>query len=292
MRIAITGATGFLGGHLVRVLADAGHEITAVVRNPDKASALGVAVHRADLSEPDALAAGFAGQDVVVHNAALASFNGDLSRYEAVNVQGTANVLDAIEQASVRRLVAISTVAVYRTQLWRPMAEDATPYGTERRFFNPSDLTTDWRYALTKSRAERLLWERDLALTVLRPGPVYGSGDDKVTGRFLSALDDRVRLAPTVGLPMVHASDVALACLSSLDRPQSHGKAYNMAAPPVSPLQIMRELIRQTGRGPRLIPVPVPVKVRYDTSAAARDLDWRPRSLADGITEVLDKHSV
>ncbi len=295
--IALTGATGFVGSHIAAALREAGVAVRAVVRAPERGAwlaAQGVELVQADLQDPAALIDALAGVDAVVSNAAMGSWSGPLERLEAVNVGGMANVLAAMRRRGVSRLVHISTAAVYHTRLCVRMAEDATPYGQKRRWLNPSDLTTDWRYALTKSRAEALLWEAGdgLAVTALRPGPVYGSRDPKLTARYLATHRRSVALAATLGVPHVHAGDVGAAVLAALQRPQSIGRAYNISGPPVSPLTVLRTLTELVGRGPLLVPVPVPLWVAYDTTAAAADLHFAPRSLRAGLAEVLRERAL
>ncbi|MEO1268790.1 MAG: NAD-dependent epimerase/dehydratase family protein [Myxococcota bacterium] len=77
--------------------------------------------------------------------------------------------------------------------------------------------------------------EFDLHLTTLRPGPVYGERDPKLTERPLTGLDRRIAVLPTAGIPLVHARDVADAAVHALDRPESIGQPYSLAGPPSSP---------------------------------------------------------
>src|SRR6185436_2115892 len=106
-RIAVTGATGFLGRYIVDVLLERGAHVIGVVRNPDRVPALarrGVELRRADLAERARLAEGFAGADAVVSNAALFSLrNQRWQDHQAANVEGTRNVFGALADAGVRR---------------------------------------------------------------------------------------------------------------------------------------------------------------------------------------------
>src|SRR5262249_1267675 len=115
--IAVTGATGFLGRYIVDVLLARGAQVIGVVRNPDRVPELaqkGVELRKADLGERDRLAAGFAGADAVVSNAALfALANQRWQDHERANIDGTRNVLAACRDAGVRRVVHVSSVAVY-----------------------------------------------------------------------------------------------------------------------------------------------------------------------------------
>ena len=291
--IALTGASGFLGGHLVDAFLAAGLPVRGVVRRPEKARGLtnrGVALAAADLDDPEALTRGFTGADVVVANAALGSYLGDLPDFVRANVVGTENTLRAAAAAGVSRVVLISSTAVYRTRICTRIDEDAERYGPVRRR-TWSDLTTDWRYALTKHLAEERAWELarelGLGLTVLRPGPIYGSRDTRWTARFLRAHARPLVVAPTVGVPMVHAGDVARVVVAAVDRAHLPGRAYNVAGPPTSVVRVLRTLTRLVGRGPLLIPIPMPVWVRYDTTAAERDLGFVVRPLDEGLQEVL-----
>jgi uncharacterized protein YbjT (DUF2867 family) len=86
---------------------------------------------------------------------------------------------------------------------------------------------------------------------------------------------------------MVHAGDVAAAVAGALSNPASVGRAYNLAGPPRTLPLLLGELRRLSGRGPLVMPVPVPLWVGYDTAAAERDLGFRSRPLEEGLREVL-----
>ena len=294
MQVAVTGSTGFLGGHLCESLLAGGHGVRALARSPDKAAwlqDLGCEVRRADVLVGDALRHALDGADVLVANAALGSWQGDLDAMQRVNVDGVDLSLRMAKAAGVRRVVLISSVAVYQTRLFTPMAEDAPGTDPDKRRFAWRDLTTDWRYAITKTRGEHLAWkladELDLDLTTVRPGPVYGPRDSKLTARLVSALDRRLVLLPTSGIPLVHAGDVADAVTAALAHPESIGNAYNLAGPPSSPADMVRTLRDLAGRGPVVVPIPAPVRVCFDCGAAERDLGFRPRALREGLAGVI-----
>lgn len=318
--VVVTGATGFLGSHITLALLDAGAEVIGAVRTPAKGAWLverGARMVQADLTDRASLVRAFAGVPTIVSNAAQGGHDADMATFERVNCQGLVDLFDAARDAGSRRIVHISSTAVYRTRLYARMDETTRGYDTDKRRFNWSDVTTDWRYARTKTLAERLAWERaathGLALTTLRPGPIYGSRDEKATAILRAGLTGRFKLVPTVGVPWVHAGDVARAVVGALANPASAGRAYNLAGPPVSQHRFLREMRRllgdlsrdradtaapgdRTGSAPRagsprklpiLLPVPLPVWVRYDTSAAERDLGFHPRPLVDGLREAL-----
>lgn len=294
MRIAVTGGTGFLGGHLCEALLDRGHQVQTLVRSPHKAdwlAALGCAVHQADVTDPASLRAGLTGHEVLVANAAMGSGQGDLDAMHRINVEGVRHSLQAASQVGIRRIILISTTAVYRTRIHRQLDESSEGTDPDRRAWDWKDLTTDWRYAMTKTRGEHLAWELakelDLQLTTVQPCPVYGPRDPKFTARLLSALDKRVVVLPTAGIPMVHARDVAEAVANAVERPSTAGHAYITAGPPSSLADTVRLLRELAGSGPRVIPVPVPAPIRYNTAAAERDLDFHARNLRTGLRDVL-----
>ncbi len=294
--VALTGATGFLGSHLADLLLSRGTPLVAALRNPSKAAGLasrGAVLRVADLAEEEALVEAFSGCGAVVANAAIAVGWGriDPSAYE-VNVTGTEHTLRAAAKAGVKRVIYVSSVAVYRTRLQIETPEDHPQLDGERREFDLSQLTTNLDYSWSKARAERRAWalatELGLAMTVVRPGPIYGPRDDKMTDRYAAWMKRPVLFAPTVSIPHAHAGDVAQAIAGALDTPGSFGRAYNTTGPSVSVYAFLCAWKRLAGGGPLLVPIPVPVRVAYDNRAAERDLGVRWRAVEEGIQSVLE----
>lgn len=112
MRVAVTGANGFLGAHVVRALAAGGHDPVAVVRGGADLRGLGgvdVPVARADTRSRTDLVRALADTDVVVHCAAVYSYSQDEAELERANVEGTRRVVEAASDAGVRRVVLTSS---------------------------------------------------------------------------------------------------------------------------------------------------------------------------------------
>ena len=110
--IAITGASGLLGQHLVGRLADEGHTVTAVVRKQATVFPQGVTVREADILDPMELAVALQGADTVIHAAALVSFNPRRKdEIYAVNVDGTRNLVNVCLREGIPTIVHISSVA-------------------------------------------------------------------------------------------------------------------------------------------------------------------------------------
>ncbi|MCB9675898.1 MAG: NAD(P)-dependent oxidoreductase [Alphaproteobacteria bacterium] len=291
MRVAVTGATGFLGSHLVEVLRER-FDVRGLVRSPEKGAHLGIELVRADLTDVAALTEGMRGCDALVANAALAPGWAKPSAEEFVraNVEGAENQLRAAVDAGVKRIVWISTVAVYRTRPWRTLAEDAEKIDPAHPRFDWNNLTTDPGYARSKAAAERLAWdwarEHGLELTALRPGPIYGERDPKLTARYQRMLSWPVVLAPTAQLPHVHAGDVALAAAAALENPASVGRAYNVTGESISVWRLLSIWKRVTGARALVVPVPVPLRIAFDDSAAARDLGFHPRPFEEALAKL------
>lgn len=144
-RVAVTGATGFLGHHLCVALTAAGAEVTALVRafsDTSRLKAIGVRCQVAPLDEPVLLAEACRGRSIVFHLAGAVDFNNDWDRCRRVNVTGTGNLVRAAAAGGVRRVVhASSIVAVGATpepvrldesSPWA-LGERAVPYVTTKR---------------------------------------------------------------------------------------------------------------------------------------------------------------
>ncbi len=175
--VFVTGATGFVGAHVVNQLAARGHSVRALVRPSSSAAALAPAeasgnleLVRADLSRSAPLVEGLRGCDAVIHLAAVKG--GDFFSRFAGTVIGTENLLQAATEAGVARLVAISTFSVYDF--------GARPAKTllDESFPVIDDPVGRDEYAETKLYQDELYWrfaEADgHSMVMLRPGMIYG----------------------------------------------------------------------------------------------------------------------
>lgn len=183
MRVLVTGATGFTGGHLAQHLIAHGDEVRALVRARSRArfdrsplAAAGVVACDGDLMDPASLRRAVDGVDVVYHIAATYREAGQPnSAYRAINVEGTRNILEAAKAANVRRVVHCSTGGVHGHIANPPANEDAP--------FNPGDVYQD-----TKLAAEQLAREfgaaHGLDVVVARPIGIYGPGDKRFLTMF------------------------------------------------------------------------------------------------------------
>ena len=117
MRYFLTGATGFIGGHVAQQLAATGHKVVALVRDPTKAAnvaEMGAALHQGDITDKESLRRPMTGVDGVFHIAAWYKIGeGSLAEARTINVQGTRNVLELMQELRIPKGVYTSTLAVF-----------------------------------------------------------------------------------------------------------------------------------------------------------------------------------
>jgi nucleoside-diphosphate-sugar epimerase len=249
MRILVTGGNGFVGRHLVPALHARGSTVRVLALPNENTSWLeqrGVAVHRGDVRDPEALVAPMERIDAVVHLAAMMDVWRPLKQYRAVNVTGTENVCRAALAAGARRVVHMSSSSVYGVDLGRP-ADETFPLAP---FPDP--------YPITKAEADmavqRMVAEDGLPAVVLRPDQIFGPGDHLHFGRMA----DRLRAGRMIivgsgdnALPLVYVIDAIQGILLALDRERAVGHAYNITSHrPLTQRQLLCAIAREIGAPP------------------------------------------
>jgi nucleoside-diphosphate-sugar epimerase len=225
----VTGATGFVGGALVRRLLAAGDEVRAIVL-PDDRFAAGLndsaapgclRVITGDITDTASIAPAFEGADRVFHTAALVHGWAPRERFHRVNVGGTRNVAEIALAAGVMRLVHLSTSDVFGLPRGDETFDETSPFG---RWGEP--------YADTKVEAEQWLWRfhRDsgMPLSVIYPGWVYGPGDRAFFPGLADAIAARRMMFWCRGarLPLVYIDNLVDACLLAASIPAAIGRGY------------------------------------------------------------------
>jgi uncharacterized protein YbjT (DUF2867 family) len=246
--ILVTGASGFVGSHVLPELLGAGHRVVALVRTQQAGEkvarrvpanqAANLEVRTGDVDRLGTLVPALAGVDAVVHLAAIPrDWNGG-RRLLAVNLDGTRNVIAAMQAAGVRRLVHLGALGV----------EDRK----------------ELHYAKSKARAERAVMDSGLDWTILKPSLLFGPGDG-----FFNIVAGLVRLSPGI-VPVpgdgssrfqpLHVADLALCVRLSLERPDTIGHAYELGGPRTwTYREIAAEVCRATGRRRVILGMPVPL---------------------------------
>jgi dihydroflavonol-4-reductase len=213
MLTLVTGATGYLGVQLVRVLRAQDREVRALARSDAGAArldGLGAEVVRGDVTVADTLAPAFEGVTRVFHMAGVVGHRArDDARLKSVNVDGARNVLAACRAAGVERVVFTSSVSAVG-----PAAGPAHPRDEGAWMIDGDDGRPDFRYARTKAAGEQLALEAaadGLDVVITNPGFVIGPGDvHRVSAWAIEEyLRGRLRFTIDGGLSYVDARDVA-----------------------------------------------------------------------------------
>ena len=213
--VFLTGATGFIGGHILDALLDAGHEVRALVRTPGTlAPRPGLTLVVGDVTRAGALRREMEGCRYLVHSAAAYSFApGERARMQATNVLGTAGMLEAARLAGVERAVVTSSSAtVGPARQGRPASEA-----------DHADVTGGSAYHDSKIAAERAALAARLPSVLVLPTAPVGPGDHRPTPTgqaLLTFLRGRVLAGVDGGLNVVAVEDVARAHVAALTRGQ------------------------------------------------------------------------
>lgn len=278
MRALITGATGFLGRHLVSELLRRGDEVTALVRPAtDPPPELGPPVRllRVDLRRPDGkLDEAVAAADVVYHLAA--SLAGSWRAMFEANVTGTEHLVGAMERVEwAGRLVHVSTFAVYAlNQLERgSVVDEATPL--EPR---PGDRDD---YAWTKLLQERVVREIERPggpeLVIVRPGTVYGS-DRRLQHRVGRLVGNRafLLLGGRNLMPLTYVENTASLLGECGHHPHAAGELFNAVDPEsVTQWRYLRAWLRTQDR--RVVVLPFPLRLLWLIGAGLAAAQRRTR---------------
>jgi dihydroflavonol-4-reductase len=229
VRVYVTGATGFVGGHVARELRERGAEVRD---------------ERVDLLDRAGLERAVAGCEAVVHVAALYSYSAPADAFERVNVEGTRTLLDVSARAGVKRILHCSTAGTCG-----PVAGRAA---TERD--EPPAWELDVPYKRTKVAAERLALEA--GAVVVNPTTPIGDGDWKPTptGRMIAGVArGKLRaFVATTGLNVVDVRDVARGHALALER-GAPGERYLLGGVDLSLEELFAAIARLAGRPrPRL----------------------------------------
>ena len=226
MRVLITGATGFLGRYVVAEAVRRGHEVTALVRPSrqldDDFFPEGITIARGDVRDRDSLPAALQSIDAVIHLAACVV--GDDDTQFASTVVGTENLLDAMTQSTVTRLVHCSTFSVYDWQRPGPQLDEQSALESDLYARDGYAISKTWQERLVRRTAENHHWQ----LTVLRPGFIWGAGHEMIAGIGQSVGNWHLVIGGLRALPLTYVENCADAFLTALESPAAVGETFNI----------------------------------------------------------------
>jgi dihydroflavonol-4-reductase len=254
----VTGATGFIGGHVAGKLRGRGDDVVALVRSPAKAGRLGelgCELVEGDLSDAEAIRRGTAGCDAVFHIGAVYKVGIPESERAAMydtNVRGTELVLDAAAEARVARAVYVSTGNVYGNT--RRRAVDET-------YVRPQPPEFLSYYDETKYLAHQVALDRiskGAPVVIAMPGGVYGPDDPSELGNLIDQTRTgklKFRVFADSGFNFVYVEDLADGILAVHDR-GAIGQSYNLAGEQGTLGTLMDKTAELSGRKPPRVALP------------------------------------
>jgi nucleoside-diphosphate-sugar epimerase len=264
MKILVTGATGFIGREIVSELAENQHQVIGL-GNSKKVSAdllKNVTYINADITNYKNLSELEKIQKVelIIHSAGLAHQFGETSRekFEAVNVEGTRNVLRLGVKLQIKHFILIGSTAVYGFVNTSGKTDSERFVIDENSKLNPQTL-----YAESKLEGERICQaiceQNKIALTIFRLAPVIGEGNVGNVARLISSIDKRRFLWIGDGSnlkSLIYKRDVAKACSEVAANKKNAAEVFNLSAEPVKMEDFVNEISK--GLGKNVLPIKIP----------------------------------
>ena len=250
MRVVVTGATGFIGGHVARRLADAGHDVIGTGRRESWAASGAIPYVCWDLGDPEARPpAALRGADAVVHTASHVADWGPESTFRRVTVDGTRRLIDACGGA---RLVVVGSASVYDPFRGHVAArEEEAPVERYRS-----------AYGRAKAAQERLVGRERPDALILRPHAVYGAGDRTLLPRLVAARRRGRLLLPGGGrssMSVTHVDSLVDVIVGALAHPEMRGPLNVADATPVRVADLLVAAFAAMGRPTRIVSLPMPL---------------------------------
>jgi predicted dehydrogenase/nucleoside-diphosphate-sugar epimerase len=256
-RVLVTGASGFVGKALVRKLVDSGYYVRAYVRPLSNTSALetmGAEIVHGDIRECASLRRAAEGMDFGIHLAA--GVRGSRQFAYSSCVEGTRNIADVARACGIKRVIYVSSMAIYDFLALRD--------GENIREDSPLEPYRELRstYAYAKCAAEEValshIGDREPAWTVVRPSLIFGAGWDPISavgvriGSLVVSFGARHKI-----LRLIHVDDVCEALLSTMRSPETAGRVMNLSHPEVLKLEeYVRRYVQKWNPGLRILYMP------------------------------------
>src|SRR5438128_3141022 len=272
MKLLVTGAAGFLGGALVPLLVEEGHQVRVLARGgaPD-AEALGCELSSGDVRDPETVRRALHGCEGLYHLAGLVSRDPrDAHKMYELHVSGTRVLLAEAERAGLQRVILASSSGTIGVSPVRRVATEEDDY--------PIETVGRWPYYLSKIYEEKIALEagrRPLPVVILNPSLLLGPGDARLSStqdiyRFLLG---RIPAMPRGGISFVDVRDTARAFVAALNR-GNVGERHLLGAANWEFSEFFGRLSRLARRSPPPLRLPSAVKV----AAAHLMAGWAHRS--------------
>ncbi|GAA3958051.1 NAD-dependent epimerase/dehydratase family protein [Gordonia caeni] len=315
MKVAVTGANGFVGTNLVDLLLLDGHEVVAIDRMvPSGGEARsGVSAVVADILDPDAMRAALAGVDVVYHLVAVITLAHRNDHAWRINTEGVRVVAEAALDAGVTRMVHCSSIHSFDQHAAGDQLDE-----NSLRSVSP-DLPVYDRSKYAGEQELRAVIDRGLDAVICNPTAVFGPTDaaplSRINGILRDAARGRVPAFIRGGFDFVDVRDVAAGLVAAADRGRT-GENYLIGGHYRQLVDLARDTARQCGRrGPivalplsglaAIMPLVEPISAafgsdlltraslaavtsspRVDCSKAADELGYRPRTTEDTVRDL------
>ncbi|WP_189133134.1 NAD-dependent epimerase/dehydratase family protein [Wenjunlia tyrosinilytica] len=294
MRVLVTGASGFLGSHIVDACVRAGDEVRVLVRKESDLGHLrtvpGIEFAYGDLRDTASLRAAALGVDVVHHSAARVTDRGTRAQFREENVEGTRRLMTAARQGGARRFVFISSPSALMgiRDGDRLDIDESEPY--PRRFLN--------LYSETKAAAERLVLAADrpdFTTVALRPRAVWGPRDHsgflpRLLAKMMTGSLPDLSGGRPVYASLCHCDNAAAASVRAARAGGVGGRAYFVADPePVEVWSTLADLAARFGGTPPTKRVPLGL---LRAVAFTADMVWKLPPLAERTSPPLSRYSL
>ena len=241
--ILVTGASGYVGSHIVRKLVAAGKPVRAMVYNPERAKqesrlqGLNVEWVQGDVTRPETLEKALEGVTAIIHTVAIAIEKGG-RKYEQINYEGTVHLVDAAKKMGVRRFLNMSQMG----------AKADLPY----------------RFLASKGKAQEYVAASGLDWTAVRPSVIWGP-EDEFANTFARLVPLSPVIYPIIGdenakFQSIWVEDVAEVFLKALDDDSTIGQEYEIGGPEIITLEeIERRTLKAINARRLMIGIPMPV---------------------------------
>lgn len=266
MKIFISGATGFVGGHLCRELLARGHELRLLAHRGNKGPATGIEYIQGDVSLRDDCIKGGAGVDAIINLVGIIrEFPGRGITFEKLHARATENMVAAANENGVSRFLQMSALGS------RPGAVSG--------------------YHKSKYRGEQILAASGLDWTIFRPSLIYGPKDAFVN--MIAGFIRRLSMVPVIGngnyrLQPIHADDVARCFAMALEKPETIGRSYNLCGRDrLSYVELVDTIAKVMGRG-SILKIKNPLFLMKMATALLERLPFYPVT-SDQITMLLEE---